>query len=124
MDFSFVPTTLIAPEQTSLIIWKVTAIAKPTPEHVILAWNAKQIDVGRCGCNRTLYFLFKAGPQCFVAVDLKHPFMFALGNGPILLPGRIYIIMLNDPSAILLAHLQSLVRTIRVDDEYLIRPLN
>src|SRR5260370_24977884 len=83
MYFSFVPPTLIPPEQTGLIIRKITSIAKPTSEHVILAGNAKQMDIGRVGCDRIFYFLFKAMAQCLVPVDLKYSFVFAPSYGQV-----------------------------------------
>src|SRR6266481_2090700 len=87
MDFSFNPTTFVASEQPRLVIREVSAVTHPLAQHVILARDAKEVNICRSGCDRPFYFIAQPRPDNLVGVDLQHPFVVALRQSPILLPG-------------------------------------
>src|SRR5882672_4942416 len=87
MDFSFSPTAFVASEQTRLVIREVSAVTHPLSQHVILARDAKEVNICRSGRDGPFYFITQLRPDNLVGVDLQHPFVFALRQGPIFLPG-------------------------------------
>src|SRR5258708_26801378 len=87
MDFSFSPTAFVAFEQTSMVIGEVSAVTHPLSQHVILARDTKEVNICRSACDRPFYFIAQPRPDNLVGVDLQHPFVIALRQSPILLPG-------------------------------------
>src|SRR6267378_5500255 len=78
MDFSFSPTAFVAPKQPRLVIGEISAVTHPVSQHVILARDAKEMNICRSSRDGPFYFIAQLRPDDLISVDLKHPFMFAL----------------------------------------------
>jgi hypothetical protein len=122
MNFALDPTAMIAPEESGLKIRIDTGVAHPTPKDMVFAGQTKSIH-GLAGLQRRFDLLARACFQSFIGIDLKHPFVFALWRSPILLPGGVNVLMLNDARAVFTANLKGTVSAKGINDQNFVGPL-
>jgi hypothetical protein len=122
MNFALDPTAMIAPEKPGLIIRIDTGVTHPTPKDMVLPGQAESID-GLAGRERRFNLLARAGFQSFIGIDLKHPFVFALWRSPVLLPGGVKVLMLDDARTVFTTNLKGTVSAKGINDQNFVGPL-
>src|ERR1051326_2734969 len=85
MNLALIPARLSAAKETCLVVWKVTAITYPLTQHVVLARNAKEVNILRVSGNGLSYFILQSRFEDFIRIYLEYPITPSLKRRPVFL---------------------------------------
>src|SRR5258706_12704713 len=106
MDFLVFETPRVAPEQTPMVFGIQPAHSYPFAENEMLERYPEAVEIGGRILERCFDLFPQPQFQNLVAVDLEHPLICTLWDGPVFLLRRLNVLMLNDARAILAANVE------------------